>query len=66
MELLNSEETREIKGGGTCNKVGDTILCVPGANLVACKQFVGQCIAPFSSDCNLFGLTITCNSFSIG
>lgn len=61
MQLLNSEETREIKGGGTCNKVGDTIYCVPGYNLVACRQFVAQCIAPFSSDCGITGFSITCN-----
>jgi hypothetical protein len=58
MELLNSEELKNLKGGtgateftAKCDKKGDVIACA-NDKLVACATSVLKCPSTFSSDCN--------------
>ena len=50
LELLNNEESNHIRGGGDCNKTGDTIYCNLVSKILACAYEVG-CKPNFSSSC---------------
>lgn len=71
LRILNPAEMRPLTGGHDlsykCNKAGDTIICGPGADVVACVQFEGTCPSKFSSNCSIFsGITINCpSSFTV-
>lgn len=47
LRILNPVEMRPLTGGtglsSKCNKAGDTIICVPVADVKACLHFEGTC-----------------------
>ena len=73
MELLNSEELKEVAGGlatgattldsvalsATCNKAGDTVYCTPGAKILACVTGEMNCQPSFSSSCSLRSFSVS-------
>lgn len=70
MALLNAEKMTELKGGVSCDKTGDTILCLPivGPDVKLCISFEATCPSGFSSNCSILSsITITCpGAFNIG
>jgi hypothetical protein len=75
MELLNSEELKNIKGGTDsatglswkCSTKGDTVICGPKDKIILCATKEVSCPSTFSSKCSVFGdITISgCPSVSI-
>ncbi|MDR3287534.1 MAG: hypothetical protein LBT27_08835 [Prevotellaceae bacterium] len=63
MELLNSEELKNIKGGANiatelaakCDKAGDVVIPCTTMKVVACAAYVLKCPSTFSSDCSSDG-----------
>jgi hypothetical protein len=67
MELLNSEEMRNVQGGYKCSGKGDTVMCAPiVGKIVMCATVQGNCAPRFTSDCDLSsGVVMSCPTFTI-
>ncbi|MCQ2320613.1 MAG: hypothetical protein MJZ91_04700 [Bacteroidales bacterium] len=65
LNLLNPDKLGQIKGGTSCTKAGDTIICGTNHKIIVCITGEASCEQNFSSSCNILGVTIGCEEFTI-